>query len=133
MIVTAKECNALIKDEITNGTMWVVFNANIEIAKQSGLFFTKWDGDKLIGFMLCRLLKRTGVLSIDKIAIHQDYRKKGLGKEFLMHLLEYNLPIKLDVATKNDNAIRFYERFGFRKVGEKQLGKNHISSYEFRN
>jgi ribosomal protein S18 acetylase RimI-like enzyme len=133
MIVTAKECNALIKDEITNGTMWVVFNANIEIAKQSGLFFTKWDGDKLIGFMLCRLLKRSGVLSIDKIAIHQDYRKKGLGKEFLMHLLEYNLPIKLDVATKNENAIRFYERFGFRKVGEKQLGKNHISSYEFRN
>jgi ribosomal protein S18 acetylase RimI-like enzyme len=133
MIVTAKECNALIKDEITNGTMWVVFNANIEIAKQSGLFFTKWDGDKLIGFMLCRLLKRSGVLSIDKIAIHQDYRKKGLGKEFLTHLLEYNLPIKLDVATKNENAIRFYERFGFRKVGEKQLGKNHISSYEFRN
>ena len=133
MIVTAKECNALIKDEITNGTMWVVFNANIEIAKQSGLFFTKWDGDKLIGFMLCRLLKKSGVLSIDKIAIHQDYRKKGLGKEFLTHLLEYNLPIKLDVATKNENAIRFYERFGFRKVGEKQLGKNHISSYEFRN
>jgi ribosomal protein S18 acetylase RimI-like enzyme len=133
MIVTAKECNALIKDEITNGTMWVVFNANIEMAKQKGLFFTKTDGDKLIGFMLCRLLKRSGIMVIDKIAIHQDYRKKGLGKEFLIHLLEYNLPIKLDVATKNENAIRFYERFGFRKVGEKQLGKNHISSYEFRN
>jgi ribosomal protein S18 acetylase RimI-like enzyme len=133
MIVTAKECNALIQSEITNGTMWVVFNANIEMAKQKGLFFTKTDGDKLIGFMLCRLLKRSGIMAIDKIAIHQDYRKKGLGKEFLMHLLEYNLPLKLDVATKNDNAIRFYERFGFRKVGEKQLGKNHISSYEFRN
>ena len=133
MIVTAKECNALIKDEITNGTMWVVFNANIEIAKQSGLFFTKWDGDKLIGFMLCRLLKRSGIMAIDKIAIHQDYRKNGLGKEFLTHLLAYNLPLKLDVATKNEDAIRFYERFGFRKVGEKQLGKNHISSYEFRN
>ena len=133
MIVTAKECNALIKDEITNGTMWVVFNANVEIAKQSGLFFTKWDGDKLIGFMLCRVLKRSGVMAIDKIAIHQDYRKNGLGKEFLNHLLVYNLPLKLDVATKNDNAVRFYERFGFRKVGEKQLGKNHISSYEFRN
>jgi ribosomal protein S18 acetylase RimI-like enzyme len=133
MIVTAKECNALIQSEISNGTMWVVFNSNIEMAKQKGLFFTKWDGDKLIGFMLCRLLKKSGVLSIDKIAIHQDYRKKGLGKEFLTHLLEYNLPLKLDVATKNENAIRFYERFGFRKVGEKQLGKNHISSYEFRN
>jgi len=133
MTITAKECNALIKNEITNGTMWVVFNANIDKAKQSGLFFTKTDGDKLIGFMLCWILKRSAVLSIDKIAIHQDYRKTGLGKQFLNHLLEYNLPLKLDVATKNENAIRFYEAFGFRKVGEKQLGKNHISSYEFRN
>jgi ribosomal protein S18 acetylase RimI-like enzyme len=133
MIVTAKECNALIKSEIINGTMWVVFNANIELAKQKGLFFTKFDGDTLIGFMLCRILKRSGIMAIDKIAIHQDYRKKGLGKEFLNELLKYNLPLKLDVATKNENAIRFYERFGFSKVGEKQLGKNHISSYEFRN
>ena len=133
MTITAKECNALIQSEIRNGTMWVIFNANVEIAKQKGLFFTKFDGDKLIGFMLCRILKRSGVLSIDKIAIHQDYRKTGLGKQFLNHLLEYNLPLKLDVATKNENAIRFYEAFGFRKVGEKQLGKNHISSYEFRN
>ena len=132
MIVTAKECNALIKSEITNGTMWVVFNANIEIAKQKGLFFTKFDGDTLIGFMLCRILKRTGVMAIDKIAIHQNYRRNGLGKEFLNELLKYNLPLKLDVATKNEDAIRFYEGFGFRKVGEKQLGKNHISSYEFR-
>lgn len=133
MQITAKECNELIKDEISNGTMWVVFNANIEIAKAKGLFFTKWDGDRFIGFMLCRLLKRSGMISIDKIAIHQDYRKKGLGKEFLQHLLKYNLPLKLDVASKNEDAIRFYEGFGFRKVGEKQLGKNHISSYEFRN
>jgi ribosomal protein S18 acetylase RimI-like enzyme len=132
MQITAKECNALIQSEISNGTMWVVFNANVEIAKQKGLFFTKFDGDKLIGFMLCRILKRSGVLSIDKIAIHQDYRKTGLGKEFLNELLKYNLPLKLDVVTKNENAIRFYEAFGFRKVGEKQLGKNHISSYEFR-
>jgi len=132
MTITAKECNALIQSEIRNGTMWVIFNANVDIAKQKGLFFTKMDGDTLIGFMLCRLLKRSGVISIDKIAIHKDYRKKGLGKEFLQHLLEYNLPLKLDVATKNENAIRFYEAFGFRKVGEKQLGKNHISSYEFR-
>jgi len=132
MQITAKECNALIQSEITNGTMWVVFNANVEIAKQKGLFFTKWDGDTLIGFMICRLLKRSGVISIDKIAIHQDYRRKGLGKGLLNELLQYNLPIKLDVATNNGDAIRFYERFGFRKVGEKQLGKNHISSYEFR-
>ena len=132
MEITAKQCNALIKNEISNGTMWVIFNSNVEIAKQSGLFFTKFDGDTLIGFMLCRLLKRSGVISIDKIAIHQDYRRKGLGKGLLNELLQYNLPIKLDVATNNGDAIRFYERFGFRKVGEKQLGKNHISSYEFR-
>ena len=132
MVITAKECNALIKNEITNGTMWVVFNANIEIAKSKGLFFTKMDGDTLIGFMLCRLVKRSGVMAIDKIAIHQDYRSKGLGKEFLNELLKYNLPLKLDVASKNENAIRFYEGFGFRKVGEKQLGKNHIITYEFR-
>jgi ribosomal protein S18 acetylase RimI-like enzyme len=133
MEITAKECNELIKDEIHNGTMWVVFNSNIEIAKQKGLFFTKWDGDTFIGFMICRLLKRSGILSIDKLGIHKNYRRNGLGRALLNELLKYNLPLKLDVATKNEGAIRFYEGFGFRKVGEKQLGKNHISSYEFRN
>lgn len=133
MSITAKECNELIKNEIRNGTMWVVFNANIERAKNSGLFFTKRDGDTLIGFMICRLLKRSGKLSIDKIAIHPQYRNKGLGRALLNDLLKYNLPLKLDVASKNADAIRFYEEFGFHKVGEKQLGKNHISTYEFRN
>lgn len=133
MEITAKECNELIKDEITNGTMWVVFNANIQRAKEKGLFFTKWDGERFIGFMICRLLKRTSKISLDKIGIHKDYRQKGLGRAFLNELLKYNLPIKLDVASNNENAIRFYEGFGFRKVGEKVLGKNHISVYEFRN
>jgi len=133
MEITAKECNALIKNEIRNGIMWVVFNANIDKAKSKGLFFTKWDGDKFIGFMLCRLLKRSGILSLDKIGIHKDYRRKGLGRAFLNDLLKYNLPIKLDVASNNADAIRFYEGFGFHKVGDKQLGKNHISVYEFRN
>ena len=74
-----------------------------------------------------------GKLSVDKLGIHKEYRRKGLGRAFLNELLKYNLPIKLDVASKNEDAIRFYEGFGFRKVGEKQLGKNHISVYEFRN
>jgi ribosomal protein S18 acetylase RimI-like enzyme len=133
MEITAKECNALIKDEIRSGLMWVVFNPNIQKAKDKGLFFTKWDGDKFIGFMLCRVLKRNGVLSVDKIGIHPQYRRKGLGSAFLNDLLKYNLPIKLDVASLNQSAIRFYEGFGFRKIGEKQLGKNHVSTYEFRN
>lgn len=133
MEITAKECNALIKDEIRNGTMWVVFNPNIQKAKMKGLFFTKCDGDNLIGFMICRILKRSGVISIDKLGIHKDYRHKGLGTSFLKDLLKYNLPLKLDVASNNEVAIRFYEGFGFHKVGEKVLGKNHITTYEFRN
>ena len=126
-------CNKLITQSVKDRTMWPLFSANIQKAIDKGLFFTKWDGDTLIAFMLCRLLKRTGKLSLDKITVHKDYRNRGFGTEMINELKKYNLPIKLDVANCNHAAIRFYERYGFNKTGEKILGKTHISIYEYKN
>jgi ribosomal protein S18 acetylase RimI-like enzyme len=132
--MTAKEltktCNGLIQESIVERKMWPIFSANVQIAMDKNLIHTEWDGDRLIGFTLCRLLKRKGKLSLDKIAVDKEYRNRGIGYRMLAGLKRYGLPIRLDVVKENVEAIRFYERFGFTKTGEKILGRTHIWTYE---
>jgi ribosomal-protein-alanine N-acetyltransferase len=59
---------------------------------------------------------------ITNLAVHPDYRNRGVGSEFLGILLEKakNLGAKLatlEVRTSNKAGQRLYEKFGFRKVG----------------
>lgn len=51
------------------------------------------------------------------IAVHKDYRKKGLAKKLLEELIKkINLPILLEVRTTNKAAINLYEKFNFKKI-----------------
>jgi len=59
---------------------------------------------------------------ITNLAVHPDYRNRGIGSEFLGILLENakNLGAKvatLEVRTSNKTGQRLYEKLGFRKVG----------------
>ncbi|HEY63918.1 MAG TPA: ribosomal protein S18-alanine N-acetyltransferase [Caldilineae bacterium] len=56
------------------------------------------------------------------IAIHPDYRRRGLGEWLLLHLMELAREVGADVATLevregNLAAQRLYRRTGFRQVG----------------
>jgi ribosomal-protein-alanine N-acetyltransferase len=59
---------------------------------------------------------------ITNLAVHPDYRNRGVGSRFLGFLLEKakNLGAKtatLEVRTSNKIGQRLYEKWGFKKVG----------------
>ena len=63
----------------------------------------------------------TGELIMDGIAVHPDYRGRGIGTELLNRIVSYAsengyMSVRLDVIDTNSEARKLYERFGFRVV-----------------
>lgn len=82
--------------------------------------------DILAGFYIVHDI--AGEQTLMNIAIHPDYQGQGFGSELLGDLLtrasrwhEGQLilaaPVYLEVRESNINAIRLYERYGFKKLG----------------
>tara|TARA_Y100000766_G_scaffold151273_1_gene130029 strand:- start:24 stop:527 length:504 start_codon:yes stop_codon:yes gene_type:complete len=104
--------------------------------------------NKVIGFMICFrersdyksmnykffCKKETKFLYIDRIAIKNEYRRKGIGKSLYKKLdsiaNDKNLPLCCEVNTEplNDVSIRFHKDFGFYEVGEYNF-KDHRVAY----
>lgn len=64
-------------------------------------------------------------LWVDELFVLEEYRSKGLGKEFFHHLKE-NLPstvkrLRLEVEEENDRAVKLYENLGFSKLEYDQM------------
>ena len=55
---------------------------------------------------------------IISMAVKTSHRRKGLGTELFRHALEKVESLWLEVRSKNDGAIRFYEKMGMRAVGK---------------
>ncbi len=84
-------------------------NIQISVLKQ---------GDRVIGF--CSVTKMPNVGHVDALYLDPEFSGKGMGGEALEEGLRWlgnDKPIELEVASYNSRAIRFYERFGFRKQG----------------
>ena len=63
-----------------------------------------------------------GVLLMDGIAVHRDYRGGGIGGKLLEELVAYAEKnryekVRLDVIDTNPKAKKLYERVGFRSLG----------------
>lgn len=82
------------------------------------------DGS-MLGFYCVRHKTRTPATSLYFITITEDARGLGIGSRMLQHL-EDNSPhtcVELNVMKNNPDAIRFYERHGYKIVGESLKGK----------
>ncbi len=55
---------------------------------------------------------------IEGIFVAEKMRSKGIGKKLLDFVKEDNLELTLKVYEKNERAIKFYQREGFKKVEE---------------
>jgi ribosomal protein S18 acetylase RimI-like enzyme len=124
--MTTRECNQLIKEEVASGRMWFVFQANLEKAINDGQFYKLVGSDgTLEAFAICRKL-RSGIISMDKIAVKPESRGTGLGRTLVDRIKSQGLPVRVDVVSSNTDAVRFYEKMGFSKKSEKVLGKKNI-------
>lgn len=79
------------------------------------------ESDIVVGFMYFHLRKDGGATVYD-IAVHPDYRRKGIAS-MLLHVLPSNVRIK--VMDSNANMKLFLRAHGFRKMScEKYLTAN---------
>lgn len=74
---------------------------------------------RIVGFMLATLLLDGSVLVLN-IAVDTGHRGKGIGSAMMRRLIEESAregkkQIVLAVTSSNENAIRIYERLGFRQ------------------
>lgn len=75
--------------------------------------------EKTVGFLISTLLLDGSVLVLD-IAVHRDYRRKGIGSAMMRRLVgecaaKNRDQIALAVTEQNRDAIRLYEHLGFKK------------------
>lgn len=121
---TYTQCKNIIKDETKDKLMGWLYRVLLQKSIDDGLFFFEKKTGVIIGFAVCRLLVKSGVISIDKIGIHPTYRHCGLGTKLLNRIKKLGLPVKLDVVAKNTIAVKFYRKNGFKRVGSKKLGED---------
>jgi len=122
--VVFKTCSDIVKQEVNNKLMGWIFRRQLFKSINDNLFFYETIQNKIVGFCICRYLKKTKVISIDKIGVYNNYRSNGIGFKLLNKVKKLGFPIKLDVVKKNKRAVDFYERNGFYVISEKILGKD---------
>lgn len=93
----------LTEDDIRN-----LYPQAEEAIRQIETLWVMQDGPRPVGFMGVQERK------IEMLFLHPDYFRKGLGKIFVERaFLDLNVEY-VDVNEQNPDAIKFYERMGFR-------------------
>ena len=75
---------------------------------------------------------------LDRIAVHSDFRRYGIGRGFYAALVEQFAPThpvllcEVNVRPRNEPSLRFHHSIGFREVGEQDTdgGKKTVSLLE---
>ncbi|API92935.1 hypothetical protein BKP57_14625 [Virgibacillus sp. 6R] len=71
---------------------------------------------------------------IHRLAVHQNYRGKQIGRQLLewieTQLVGANSVLRLDCVADNPDLISFYDRAGYTFVGMKKDGEDRFALYE---
>jgi len=118
------QCKNIIKEETKTKMMGWIYRILLKKSIDDGLFYYERRNGVIIGFAICRMLIKSNKISIDKIGVHPLFRHCGIGTQLIKQIKQINLPVKLDVVTKNNLAVNFYLKNGFKITGSKILGKN---------
>jgi len=90
-----------------------------ELYLNADYFMVATAGDWIVGYIIGRLERR--VAHILSIAVREGYRRRGIGSMLLKSFIEYAirrgaLRVYLEVSDRNEAAINFYLKHGFRVV-----------------
>lgn len=75
--------------------------------------------DKIVGFILLR--KKDDIGYLDQLFILNEYQGKGIGSKLMSEALPFlndKKFVQLNVLKENSNAIRLYEKFGFKLTND---------------
>ena len=119
-----------------------------ELLKMSSLVLVAKINNEIIGFVVCLEAgadytslnykyiskKAKKFVYIDRVAIKNEHRRSGVGKnlyEIIFNYSEkYELPVYCEVNTKpkNQPSLDFHKKIGFFKIGSKNF-KDHSVAY----
>lgn len=103
-------------------------NMKAQLQDPNSIFYFAYLKDDLIGyFKLNSNSAQTEIIDdhgmeLERIYITSSYQNKGFGKSLLLHTIDLAKSknrsfLWLGVWQKNKAAVRFYERYGFKKFG----------------
>ncbi len=97
---------------------------------KNGDFYVAKEGERVIGY--AGFTYALDEVSLVNLAIHPDYRRKGIGTRLLKHLMSMartknGKKIFLEVRKSNISAISFYHKHKFIEVG---IRKNYYDGNE---
>ena len=90
-----------------------------ELQLEFSNFFVAIEDRKIAGYMCLWTVSDEGHLT--NITIKECFQKKGLGSKLMRYIIDYAKKLKikdifLEVRASNFSALKFYEKFGFRKI-----------------
>ncbi len=99
-----------------------------ELKNDTAKFFTAVCGEKTVGYMGIYIVCSEGYVA--NIAVLPEYRRRGIAGRLIQNAIsvcrENNAEfLSLEVRVSNNAAIALYEKYGFKKAGER---KNFYSS-----
>lgn len=102
---------------------WSEQSLTDELSNDTARFYVLCDGENLIGYIGANNI--SGEVYINNVAVNEKYRGKGYAKKLVNHLIrqseaEKALFITLEVRKSNENAIKLYEKCGFKLIGERK-------------
>ena len=87
-----------------------------EILSDTDSVYNYMDNDKVLGYLEIRLVD--GVIDIMNIFVNEENRKQGIATSLMEEMFkneEYSR-IMLEVNEHNDEAIRLYNKLGFKEI-----------------
>lgn len=109
-------------------TAYVPEKLTKEMNNPHSAFYFIYDDAQVAGYLKVNVLTAQSEnmsadhLEIERIYVRKSYQKKGFGKALMDYAIDlakaqHKTFIWLGVWEKNENAIGFYEKVGFRKIG----------------
>ena len=103
-------------------TPWSLAMFVLELSKPSGICLAALLDGRMVAYLVCS--RYDTVWHLMNVAVDTRLRRQGIASALLERLFELaDKPSEhytLEVRTSNEEAIRLYERFGFRAAGRRR-------------
>lgn len=102
---------------------WSENSLRDELINETARFYVLRDPENLLGYIGANNI--CNEVYITNVAVNEKYRGKGYGKILVNHLIKQSEAeraffITLEVRKSNENAIKLYEKCGFKLIGERK-------------
>ena len=101
---------------------WSLAMFVLELSKPSSISLGARQGGELVGYLVCS--RYHTVWHVMNVAVDRAYRRLRIASAMIEHLFAetdgYRERYTLEVRVSNSEAIKMYERFGFRSAGTRR-------------